>query len=123
MEFKDVVKIRNRMCDYYKKCDGCPLAGTQFGCVSGMAEVENADEYERIIENWAKEHPVVTNVDKYIEVMKNTFGEDVDKTVIRESCIGNFLGIECIKHCSECYKWWDEEYKEPKKEGKANEQI
>ena len=38
------------------------------------------------------------------------------KTVIRESCIGNFLGIECIKHCSECYKWWDDEYKEPEME-------
>ena len=116
MEFKEAIKIRNRMCDYYKNCDGCPLADAPFGCMSRMAEVETADQYERTLEEWAKEHPVMTNADKYIEVMKNTFGEDVDKTVIRESCIGNFLGIECIKHCSECYKWWDEEYKEPEKE-------
>lgn len=106
------------MCNYYKNCDGCPLGGVPFGCISGMAEVENTDEYERIIENWAKEHPVMTNADKYKEVMKNTFGGDVGKGEIMEICISNLLGIECIERCEECLKWWDEEYRGPEKEGK-----
>lgn len=118
MEFKEVVKIRNRMCDYYKNCDGCPLADAPFGCMSRMAEVEIADQYERILEEWAKEHPAMTNAEKYIEVIKNVFGGDVDKTEIRELCIKYILGIECNDECTckECLKWWDEEYKEPEKE-------
>ena len=125
MEFKEVVKIRSRMCDYYKKCDGCPLGGVPFGCISGMAEVETADEYERILEEWAREHPVMTNIDKYIEVMKNTFGgtkfdKDVVHIKVCPQCVGKEIDSnECARiRCSECYKWWNEEYKEPEKEKK-----
>lgn len=116
MEFKEAIKIRRRICDYYKDCDGCPLGGVPFGCVSGMAEVENTDEYEKILEEWAKEHPVVTNADKYKEVMKNTFGEYVGKTEIRKSCVTRVRGIKCPHNCEKCLAWWDEEYKEPEKE-------
>lgn len=116
MEFKEAIKIRRRMCNYYVDCDGCPLKGFPDSCTDGIFEVKTADQYEKILEGWAKEHPVVTNAEKYIEIIKNTFGEDADKTKIRESCIGNSLGIECIKDCSECLKWWDEEYEEPVKE-------
>lgn len=123
MEFKEAIKTRKRMCDYYKNCNCCPIEKFEDGCMITLEGAEELDEYERILEEWAKEHPVMTNADKYIEVMKNTFGEDADKTEIRELCISSSLGIECIKDCSECLKWWDEEYKEPEKEGKANEQI
>lgn len=123
MEFKEVIKTRRRICNYYIECNDCPLFKSVRRCRELPFDKKEIDEYEKILEEWAKEHPVMTNADKHIEVMKNTFGEDVDKTVIRESCIGNSLGIECIKDCSECLKWWDEEYKEPEKEGKANEQI
>lgn len=113
MEFKEAIKIRKRMCCHYQKCNDCPLFTFADGCIDAMIKAEEIDEYEKILEEWAKEHPVVTNADKYIEVMKNTFGEDADKTEIRELCIGSSLGIECIKDCSECLKWWNEEYKEP----------
>ena len=118
MEFKEAIKTRERMCDYYKSCDRCPLEGFPSGCVDGIFEVENTDEYQRILEEWAKEHPVVTNAEKYIEVIKNVFDGDVDKTKIRSVCIKYILGIECNDECTckECLRWWDEEYKEPEKE-------
>ena len=116
MEFKEAIKTRERMCDYYKSCDRCPLEGFPSGCVDGIFETENTDGYERIIEEWAKEHLVVTNADKYIEVIKNTFGEDLEKTKIRGACVERVRGIKCIHNCKKCLRWWDEEYKEPEKE-------
>lgn len=110
------------MCNYYVDCvdcDGCPLKGFPASCFDGIFYCENTDRYERILEEWAKEHPVMTNADKYIEVIKNTFGgTKFDKKQVR-MCVKAIVGlnVDCnTTHCSECMKWWDEEYKEPVKE-------
>ena len=96
---------------------------TQVSCVDGFFKVENIDGYERILEEWAKKHPVVTNADKYIEVIKNTFGgTKLDKDKVHQRVCLQLVGKEidsnkCVSMCcSECLKWWDEEYKEPVKE-------
>lgn len=131
MEFKEAIKIRKRICDYYenhngyRKCNDCILNKLEDGCIDTLETVEKLDEYEKVLEKWAKEHPVMTNLSKFIEVIKNVFGGDVDKTKTRSVCIKYILGIECNDECTckECLRWWDEEYNEPKKEGKANEQI
>ena len=115
MEFKEAMKTRKRMCDYYSKCKDCPLFMLD-SCLSTLEEVNELDEYEKILEEWVKEHTVMTNADKYIEIIKNTFGEDAEKTETMELCIGSSLGIKCIHNCEECLKWWNEEYKEPEKE-------
>lgn len=123
MEFKEVVKIRNRMCNYYKSCDDCPLG--EVSCVDGFFKVENIDGYERILEEWAKKHPVMTNADKYIEVIKNTFGgTKFYKDKVHQSVCLKLVGKEIDSNrcanmsCLECMKWWNEEYKEPEKEEK-----
>ena len=56
MEFKEAIKIRRRICDYYKDCDGCPLCELSPNCVCGLLKVENTDGYEKILEKWVKEH-------------------------------------------------------------------
>lgn len=123
MEFKEAIKIRRRICDCYKGCDGCPLGKLSPNCVYGLLKVENTDGYERILEEWVKEHTVMTNIDKYIEVIKNTFdGTKFDKNEVRQGMCPKLVGKEidsnecAIMRCSECLKWWDEEYKEPEKE-------
>lgn len=118
MEFKEAIKIRRRMCDYYAECDDCPLNKFADGCIDAMIELGELDEYEKILEEWAKEHPIMKNVDKYTDVIKSVFGGDVDKTKTRSVCIKFILGIECNDECTckECLRWWDEEYKEPEKE-------
>lgn len=123
MEFKEVVKIRRRICDYYEDCDDCPIGGFSPNCVGGLLKVENTDSCERILEEWAREHPVMTNVDKYIEVIKNTFGgtkfdKDVVDLKVCPKCVGKEINFnECTRmSCSECLKWWDEEYEGPEKE-------
>ena len=113
MEFKEAIKIRERMCCYYQKCKDCPLEKFADGCIDAMRDLGEIDEYEKILEEWSKEHPVMTNADKYIEVIKNTFGEDLEKTKIRGACVERVRGIKCIHNCEKCLRWWDEEYKEP----------
>ena len=123
MEFKEAIKIRRRICDYYVECDDCPLYKPSRYCKNFPMSEEEIEEYEKILEEWAKEHPVVTNVDKYIEVMKNTFGgtkfdKDVVHLKVCPKCVGKEIDSnECSRmYCSECLKWWDEEYREPEKE-------
>lgn len=118
MEFKEAIKIRRRMCNYYVECDDCPLYKPSRYCKNFPMSEEEIEEYEKILEEFAKEHPVVTNAEKYIEVIKNVFDGDVDKTKTRSVCIKFILGIECNDECTckECLRWWDEEYKEPEKE-------
>lgn len=122
MEFKEAMKIRERMCNYHKECKDCPLNKLADGCIDAMIEVGELDEYEKILEGWAKEHPVMTNIDKYIDVMKNTFGgTKLDKDKVRQRGCLQLAGREIDSNkcanmsCLECLKWWDEEYKEPAK--------
>lgn len=118
MEFKEAMKTRKRMCDYYSKCKDCPLFMLD-SCLSTLEEVNELDEYEKILEEWAKEHPVVTNADKLVEAIKNTYGgTKLNKKQVR-MCVKAVVGlnVDCnTTHCSECMKWWDKEYKEPEKE-------
>ena len=119
MEFKEAMKIRERMCNYHKICKDCPLNKLTDGCIDAMIEVEELDEYEKILEEWSKEHPVVTNADKFVEAIKNTYGgTKLNKKQVR-MCVKAVVGlnVDCnTTHCSECMKWWDKEYKEPVKE-------
>lgn len=131
MEFKEAIKTRKRMCDYYKNCNCCPIEKFEDGCMITLEGAEELDEYERILEEWAKEHPVTTNADKFVEIIENTFGISCNKEGLIKRCPMDTFTIKkpgvpkhCIEiGCLECKKWWDEEYKEPEKEGKANEQI
>lgn len=117
MEFKEAIKTRKRMCDYYKNCNCCPIEKFEDGCMITLEGAEELDEYERILEEWEKKHPVMTNADKYIEVIEKTFGNKLDKNKIHKLCPRHYigLGVPC-ENCSQCLEWWDEEYKEPAKE-------
>ena len=70
-------------------CENCPLDGC-------------CGERIRIVYNWAKVHPVITNKD----MLKKTFGKDV---------------IHYIEARSYKEEWLDEEYKEPSKQSKEEE--
>ena len=121
MEFKEVVKIRRRMCNYYVECDDCHLYKPSRYCKNFPMSEEEIEEYEKILEEFAREHPVMTNADKYIEVIEKTFGNKLDKNKIHKLCPRHYigLGVPC-ENCSQCLEWWDEEYKDQKRR-KINE--
>ena len=89
MDAVEFLKERARMCKSFPDfCSGCPLFSV--GCGGG-----DPDETVSAVEQWSKEHPVVTNGMKFEEV----FGCFSPKP-------GYYLPDA----------WWDEPYKEP--EGK-----
>jgi len=101
-------------------CDDCPLDGTVCNITETMT-VFNAEAAIEIVTQWAKEHPVVTYKQKYVE----TFGvkplnTDSDYICPRNLGFHDYMnGCECMDvTCEECAKdFWHSEYKEPKKEG------
>lgn len=107
-EFVEVIKQKERMCDSFSECIKCPLAKNNIrDCVA--FEFHNAEEAEKIIMEWAKEHPVITNREKFNEVFGVEFGADLSKTKCSFICGGR----DSCTGCKYDY-FWDREYEEPK---------
>lgn len=74
-EFMTVMREYNRMCNSDMGCDKCPIAssnnGSDLACRLFMRKFPG--KAERIILQWASEHPIMTNRRKFAE----TFGFDV----------------------------------------------
>ena len=67
MDAVEYLKTMKRICyQYTNGCNTCPLSGNN-SCVYGGAP-EDPEEAVDIVEQWSKEHPVVTNADKLLEV-------------------------------------------------------
>ena len=68
-EFVEIVNQARRICEYYSKdedCDSCPLSIEKTGRDDGLCltitsiDARDAIEIERIVTEWAKEHPEPT---------------------------------------------------------------
>ena len=99
------IKNLKRMCDSYKKCDGCPLGYTRCGD-SISALYDNADE---IVDKWVLEHPIKTYAMDFFEKFPNA---PKDRNGAPIACwkhvYGN--GNDCGSGgCTEC---WTQEMKE-----------
>lgn len=97
MDAVKFIKTKNRLCKIYAgpcTCKGCPIEETKLG--KGMLCYEFINKYPEesvdIIDEWCDEHPIVTNLDKFVEI---------------------FGSSEAV---SAAPSWWDKEYEEPKKE-------
>lgn len=111
-EFCEVMKQEERMCNYMKNnCAICSLCSSNNGkgLVCGSFLVDYSQEAEKIIMDWAKEHPVMTNADKFKEVFGIEIAGGYEKCDMFEC---EDCGCENCSH----YGFWDMEYVEPKKE-------
>lgn len=106
MEFKEFCKERDRMFQYHSgKCkdNACPLFNVKNNnrfhrCDYGsFLEPEKA---EKAVFEWSKEHPVMTNADKFMEVFGTEFNDAMSE-----------IGM---------WHWQSQEYKPPRK-GSENE--
>jgi len=97
MEALDYFKEAQRMCKSYYDCNkGCPLVNSPCGfirCIEGYSDAEIRCVI-KVVEQWSKEHHVITNAQKFKEV----FGIDVSNGDMTR------------------FPWWDEPYKEPEHE-------
>lgn len=69
-EFQTVIKERMRMCKESGVCNDCPLSANKrkqaLHCPGFMFDFP--EEAEKIIMQWASEHPIMTNGKKFEEV-------------------------------------------------------
>ena len=66
-EFQTVMAQVTRMCSSNKLCTSCPIRNNRIvSCRAFM--FEHPDEFEKIVNKWAAEHPLVTNGAKFEEV-------------------------------------------------------
>lgn len=107
-EFSEIVKQARRMCEYYshdRRCAVCPLSSEKSSTKSSLCmtitEIDEQDaiEIERIVTEWAKEHPEPT-YPSWVVGWKSLFPN--------ASCIPcqNFFGEVCQEgiDCAECRK-------------------
>lgn len=114
-EFKEVIKIRQRMCNSIVHCEDCELSHSKNknqGPCSSFIFV-NPNEAEEIIMKWAAEHPIKTNKDK----IKELFSNDLELNACEGFCCPKDNEDEYIK-CEDCdyFGFWDKEYKEPEEQ-------
>lgn len=112
------LKEKERMCEYYEYCEGCPLAdGIETPSLYCTCPEEEPEEMVAIIEKWSAEHPIRTNA-VYVAEKLREIGYTVDIEELKRKCPphenGWFTKIvkPCgSKLCKTCKSWWDEEYK------------
>lgn len=108
LSYQEAMDIYKRLCEYHCKrnlCRECPISSfknyTRKRCQDFT--IEDPGVAEPILKQWAAEHPVKSNRDKFVEF----FGE-----------IQKYDG-ECEYHCATvpCQNcdWWQQEYVEPEK--------
>lgn len=108
MEFQEFCKQRERMCSTIKKEECNLFYALKGGCIMCKNDcIDHYDTAEKIVSKWAKEHPAITNADRFKEI----FGFEPDKNscVIKKSKCPE--GSEVCHGCY-YYGWWLQEYKE-----------
>lgn len=118
MDAFDFFKTMDRLCAQCNVDFECPIeqyCGVHLESIYAEHNSHELKETIDAVEKWAKEHPV--NAEKYREVVKQTFGTDLNAD-IRAMCPPIFYGNKCPDKtpCADCRKWWDEEYEEPEEE-------
>lgn len=74
MDAVKFIKERNRMCDSFLNCHGCPLEKTEdcldngIGCIVG----DEIKQIVEIVEKWSAEHPQKTILQDLLEKYPNT---------------------------------------------------
>lgn len=103
-EFQKVMSELRRLCEG-RKCTNCPIYGkydvsTEVYCSQWIRD--HSEEAERIIMDWAKKNPLITNGMKFREV----FGINLDsiEVVCRD-------GEGKVNHHQDVSAWLDKEYK------------
>lgn len=109
-EFVEVMKQKERLCKSIEDCTQCVMSCDYNGIGCNCIEFFrlHPKEAEEIIMKWVKEHPLMTNADKFKEV----FGFRPDK------CPTTFCNTQ---KCAVCdgYRFWVQEYKEPENKGRG----
>lgn len=110
MDALEFLRGRNRMCNSYKDCDGCPLAESH--CV--INHVMSDEDCERIVatvEQWSAEHPRKTRQSVFLEQWPNVAVSEGGVIKIRPCNLDVNAKKECLGvTCDYCRRdFWMQE--------------
>ena len=109
-----IYEMSKRMCSG-TICEDCPLNKVKNAvCLISLTkeyEVKKVAEQLEVLYEWAKEHPVKTYKDVFLEKLPNAMVEHKNglPNVCRKKMFGGFEGSA---DCADCVKCWSEPYKE-----------
>ena len=102
MDAVECLRDFRRMCSSYDDCTGCELRSDD--CIP-TEEVCDHKKVIRVVEKWAKEHPVKTRLSEFLKLFPNASVTQIDGCP--GSCIKSFdLTADCevSEGCLECRK-------------------
>lgn len=114
-EFATVIKELDRMCKSVESCEmGCPLCLHKQVCYEDcyLAVREHPEEAEKIIMQWAAEHPRKTMLQKFRELFPDA---PMYVTGHPRTC-PTHLGWGVICNGENCHECWNRPYEELKGE-------
>lgn len=120
-EFVTVMKERQRMCDSFsnRQCTGCPFEDCRsiknIACEAVL--FISPEEAEKIIMDWAAEHPQKTLADRFYKLFPDGLKNDRGEPHICPRYLGWIKECDDYSRCScddgfVCTKWqtpWEEE--------------
>ena len=108
-----IFKEYRRMCETgYPYCTYCPIYSV-YGCTCDNAFIDHPEECEKLIREWATEHPAETYASHFTSRHKNAL---IDKFGVPCACVKDVYGVECPLHDSmsssdaDCVECWKREY-------------
>jgi hypothetical protein len=121
MEFVEVMKHKQRMCNSVGVCWHCPLFTNNNGSNIICEEFIRTypEKAEEIIMKWAEKHPIKTNKDKFDEIFSD-FPVDIER--MTEQCKYDCPNYPNCYGCNrkEAIEFWDKEYEEVNKDESSN---
>lgn len=105
MDAKEFIREVARICAEQDGCFECPINGSRMNRDGDSFKCWN-DEIVDIVEQWSKEHPVITNADKLKEVISKEFHiplENVTIDAFTVSCCTLLRSYDCRDgSCESC---------------------
>ena len=116
MDALEFLKERNRLCDSYRACVGCPFGAAEC-VVRDMVSDENCKRIVSAVEQWSKEHPRKTRQSVFLEQYPDAIisYNGLPEVAPCQLCVGLIHGKstgDCEKRglCADCRReFWMQE--------------
>lgn len=103
MEFKEAMRIINKICEGKEICEGCVLEGN---CI--VIKVCDIERAEATLAKWAAEHPEKTIADDFFEKHPKAAKKDNGTPMVCANYCGygtpEYCGAELVDACSRCWR-------------------
>ena len=106
MDLMKALEIKHRMCASFTNCRNCDF-NTKIDCDTYV--LKHREEAAKILLDWEKAHPVVTNLDKVLELFPKEISQHL---TVLYGC----NGVACPNGHTDCNScsfknFWSQEYK------------